>query len=77
MLRQPQIEGGRASIPDLIVAADEVIRQRDEVEQILAAGTGCSSEQLRQDLDRDLVLTAEQALAYCLIDRVAASRRTP
>ncbi|GAB3040795.1 ClpP family protease [Sediminivirga luteola] len=71
--RQPQTEGGRAAIPDLIVAADEVIRQRDQIERVLASLTGKEVSRLRRDMDRDMVLTAEGARDYGVVDRIAGS----
>lgn len=70
VLRQPHAEGARGTIPDLIVAADEIARQRREVEQMLAQGTGRSVEQIHEDLDRDLVLDATAAKDFGLVDQI-------
>ncbi|GAA1870608.1 ClpP family protease [Brevibacterium marinum] len=70
VLRQPHAEGARGTIPDLIVAADEIARQRREVEQMLANGTGRSVEQIHEDLDRDLVLDARAAKDFGLVDQI-------
>src|SRR5699024_10197698 len=64
VLRQPHAEGARGTIPDLIVAADEIVRQRREVEGMLAANTGRRPEQIRRDLDLD----AKAAQDFGLID---------
>lgn len=74
LLHQPTGQG-RGAIPDLILAADEVIRLRAESEEILARHTGQSVEALRRDTDRDRVFTPEQAVAYGLADRLVASRK--
>ncbi|OZB79638.1 MAG: hypothetical protein B7X41_19290, partial [Microbacterium sp. 14-71-5] len=50
--------------------SDEVVRVRDSLEQILVSHTGQSAERLRSDTDRDLVLTAEGAREYGLVDQV-------
>lgn len=68
VLRQPHTDGARGTIPDLIVAADEIARQRREVEGMLARGTGRSVDQIHRDLDRDLVLDAQAAQDFGLID---------
>ena len=70
LLHQPHggIEG-RSS--DLEIHAREFIRQRRRVEEILALHTGQTAERIAADTDRDLILGAEQALAYGLIDRIA------
>jgi ATP-dependent Clp protease protease subunit len=73
VLHQPA-GGGRGTIPDLILQADEVVRVRGQVEEILARHTGQTIEQLRRDTDRDHVLTAEAAKAYGLVDEVVVER---
>lgn len=70
VLRQPSTEGARGTIPDLIVAADEISRQRREVEKMLASCTGRGAAQIRADLDRDLVLDATAAKEFGIIDAV-------
>ncbi|MET9268943.1 ATP-dependent Clp protease proteolytic subunit [Kribbella sp. NPDC003557] len=73
VLHQPA-GGGRGTIPDMILQADEVVRVRGQVEEILARHTGQTIEQLRRDTDRDHVLTAEAAKAYGLVDEVVVER---
>lgn len=69
VLHQPAGQG-RGAIPDLILQADELVRVRGEVEQILARHTGRSAASLRADTDRDRVFTAADAVAYGLADRI-------
>ncbi len=69
VLHQP-VAQGRGTIPDLIIAADEVVRIRGQQEQILARHTGRDVAELRADTDRDAVFTAETAVAYGLVDRI-------
>ena len=73
VLHQPAAQG-RGTIPDLILEAEEVARTRAQLEQVLARHTGRSPQQVRQDTDRDLVLTAEDAVRYGLADRVVVPR---
>jgi len=68
---------GRGAIPDLVLEADEVERVRLLLEQILAAHTGKSAEQVRQDTERDLILTAQGAVEYGVVDAVLTSRDVP
>jgi len=75
ILHQPAAQG-RGTIPDLILQADEVVRVRSALEEVLAAHTGQSVDALRRDTDRDLVLTAEGARAYGIVDKVIAEQRT-
>ncbi|BDZ46692.1 hypothetical protein GCM10025866_26010 [Naasia aerilata] len=73
VLHQPAVRG-QGTIPDLILQADEIVRQRAELEEILSAHTGQSIETLRRDTDRDRVFTAHGALAYGLADQVLGRR---
>ncbi|NMO88917.1 ClpP family protease [Actinomycetospora sp. TBRC 11914] len=73
VLHQPAAQG-RGAIPDLILAADEVVRVRAEMEAILARHTGRDTATLRHDTDRDLVLTAEAARDYGIVDQVISFR---
>jgi len=73
VLHQPAGQS-RGAIPDLILAADEVVRVRDDMEQTLARHTGRTVESLRADTDRDRVFTASSALEYGLIDTVLGER---
>lgn len=73
VLHQPAAHG-RGPIPDLILQADEVVRVRSDIEQVLARHTGQDLDRLRADTDHDRVFTAEAARAYGLLDHVIAER---
>ncbi|MGX5357800.1 ClpP family protease [Kocuria sp. KH4] len=73
VLHQPAAQG-QGAIPDLILEAEEIARTRAQLEQVLARHTGRTPQQIREDTDRDLVLTAEEAVAYGGADRVVAPR---
>ncbi|WP_019203615.1 ClpP family protease [Tsukamurella sp. 1534] len=73
VLHQPAAQG-RGAIPDLILQADEVIRVRAQMEEILARHTGRAAEQLRRDTDHDRVFTPAAAVDYGLIDEVLEER---
>jgi ATP-dependent Clp protease protease subunit len=73
VLHQPAAQG-QGTIPDLILEAEEIARTREQLEQVLARHTGRTPEQIREDTDRDLVLTAEEAVAYGVADRVVTPR---
>ncbi|WP_217583650.1 ATP-dependent Clp protease proteolytic subunit [Microbacterium sp. GbtcB4] len=73
VLHQPTGQS-RGAIPDLILAADEVVRVRADMETILGRHTGRSLAELRADTDRDRVFTAAAALDYGLIDTVLGPR---
>ncbi|PPK63846.1 ATP-dependent Clp protease proteolytic subunit [Actinokineospora auranticolor] len=73
VLHQPAAQG-RGTIPDLILQADEVVRVRTQLEEILSRHTGRATADLRHDTDRDRVFDAAGAVAYGLADRVLDHR---
>lgn len=76
VLHQPAAQG-RGTIPDLILQADEVVRVRADIEQILSEATGQEVVTLRADTDHDQVFTASAARAYGLVDHVLERRELP
>jgi len=74
VLHQPS-GGGQGTLPDLALQAKEIVRLRSEMEHVLAQHTGQSIERLREDTERDLILTADEAVAYGLADVVLGSRK--
>ncbi|WP_375426747.1 ClpP family protease [uncultured Friedmanniella sp.] len=75
LIHAPAAEG-RGTVPDLILEADEVARVRALQEEILAAHTGRSAAQVRDDTQRDLVLDAQAAVRYGVVDLVLPYRGT-
>ncbi len=73
VLHQPAAQG-RGTIPDLILQADELVRIRADLEEVLATHTGQQVESLRHDTDRDRIFTAEAAISYGLIDEIRRRR---
>ncbi len=73
VLHQPAAQG-RGTIPDLILQADEVVRVRTQLEEILSRHTGQDVPTLRHDTDRDRVFDAPEAVAYGLADHVLDER---
>ncbi|MFG2953999.1 ATP-dependent Clp protease proteolytic subunit [Streptomyces sp. NPDC048291] len=77
VLQQPSLPQPVQGQPsDLAIQAAELDRVRTMIEQMLVRHTGRTAEQVHQDLERDLVLDAPEALAYGLVDRVMPTRRT-
>jgi len=74
VLHQPS-GGGQGTLPDLAVQAKEIARVRVEMERILSLHTGRTVEQVREDTDRDLVLSAADAVGYGIVDGVLDSRK--
>ena len=73
MIHQP-LGGARGQASDIKIQADLILRTRDTLNRILAENTGKTMEQVAKDTDRDNFMTAEQALAYGLVDKVLTNR---
>jgi ATP-dependent Clp protease protease subunit len=69
LLHQPSA-GGQGTVSDLALQADELLRVRAQVEEVLSEHTGRSVAQLRLDTDRDKVLTAAEAVEFGVVDHV-------
>jgi ATP-dependent Clp protease protease subunit len=74
LLHQPYGAMGYAQVTDLELAAKEILRMRDLMEEMLAHHTGQPLERIHVDTDRDFVLEAEAALEYGIIDEVITAR---
>ena len=74
-LHQPSSQA-RGTLPDLAVQAKELAKVRSEMEEILAQHTGHPAAKIRADTDRSMTLSAADAVAYGLADRVLAYRGT-
>lgn len=72
MIHQP-LGGAQGQATDIEIHAREILRVREEMNQILAAHTGKDPETIKLDTERDHYLTADEALSYGLIDQVVAS----
>lgn len=73
MIHQP-LGGAKGQASDIKIQADLILRTRDRLNRILAENTGRDLAQIERDTDRDNFMTAEQALAYGLVDKVLAKR---
>lgn len=76
MIHQPRIEGGaRAQASDIEIYAEEMLRMREWLENTLAYHSGQTPEKVREDIERDTFLSADQAKDYGLVDVVLESRK--
>ena len=76
LIHQPALSGGDyGQASDIEIQANEVLRMRTWLEDTLANHTGRTSDQVRNDIERDKILSAEDAKEYGLIDEVLASRK--
>ncbi|MFD5437642.1 ClpP family protease [Kitasatospora sp. NPDC127067] len=74
LLGQPASGGRRGTVSDLSLAAKEMVRIRAQVEEVLSRHTHHDVATLRADMDRDKVLSAEEAVAYGIADQVLSRR---
>ncbi|MFF8731493.1 ATP-dependent Clp protease proteolytic subunit [Streptomyces sp. NPDC015171] len=76
VIRQPALpEPVRGQPSDLLIQAEELTRIRAMLEEMLVRHTGRTPGQVREDLERDLILDAPGALAYGLVDGIVPNRR--
>jgi ATP-dependent Clp protease protease subunit len=76
LIHQPSAgEGGRGQASDIEIQAAEVLRMRTWLEETLAAHSNRTQEQVNNDIERDKILSAEEAMEYGLIDQVLTSRK--
>ena len=74
MIHQPSMHGLAGQAADIDIYAKEILRMRETLNQILADYTGQGVERIARDVDRDYIMSAEQAVEYGMIDRVVSSR---
>ena len=71
----PQPSGGaRGQASDIKIVADNIIKTRKRLNEMLAANTGRPIEDIERDTERDNFMTAEEAKAYGLIDEIVTKR---
>ncbi|MDQ3502709.1 MAG: ATP-dependent Clp protease proteolytic subunit [Actinomycetota bacterium] len=75
LIHQPS-GGGEGQSSDIEIQAREILRMRALLEQMLALHTGREADLIRKDIERDKILTAQEAVDYGLIDEVVATRKT-
>ncbi|CAM5241917.1 ATP-dependent Clp protease proteolytic subunit OS=Streptomyces cyaneofuscatus OX=66883 GN=clpP PE=3 SV=1 [Streptomyces cyaneofuscatus] len=76
LIHQPSSQTGREQLSDLEIAANEILRMRTQLEQMLARHSTTPLEKISEDIERDKILTAEDALAYGLVDQIVSTRKT-
>ena len=74
LIHQPSIEGVGGQATDVRIYAEEMLRMRAVLSQILADATGQDFEKIEKDVERDFILSPVEALDYGIIDSVLTSR---
>jgi len=75
MLHQPHIGGLEGQATDIEIHAREIMRVKEEMNQMLAGHTGQDLERIRIDTDRDFWMTAPEAKTYGVVDEVLEARK--
>ena len=73
LIHQPSMGGLSGQASDIDIHAKEILRLRKITSKILSDHTGQSLEKVEQDVDRDYIMTAEEACSYGLVDQVIVS----
>jgi ATP-dependent Clp protease protease subunit len=74
LLHQPH-GGAQGQAVDIEIQAKEITRYRKLLEELIAEHTGQPLEKVSKDTDRDYILTADEAVAYGVVDEVITSRK--
>jgi ATP-dependent Clp protease protease subunit len=76
LIHQPAMgESGRGQASDIEIQAREIARMRTWLEETLARHSNKSAEEVNKDIDRDKILSAQEAFEYGLIDQVLSTRK--
>jgi len=75
LIHQPSVSGIGGQASDVRIQAEEIIRMRELTSQILSKHTGQPFEIIERDVERDRIMSAQQAKEYGLIDEVITHRQ--
>jgi ATP-dependent Clp protease protease subunit len=76
LIHQPAVgEAGRGQASDIEIQAKEILRLRTWLEETLSKHSNRTQQQVNNDIERDTILSADEALEYGLIDQVLTSRK--
>jgi len=73
LIHQP-MGGAQGQASEIEIAAKEIVRMRDRLNQILVKHTGQTLEKVEKDTDRDYYMTADEAKAYGILDQVIKAK---
>ena len=75
LIHQPSMGGLSGQATDIDIHAKEIIRTREALNKMLAGHTGQPLEKIERDVERDFIMTAEQAKAYGIVDEIISKHR--
>jgi ATP-dependent Clp protease protease subunit len=70
LIHQPSLSGLAGQATDIDIHAKEILRLREAMNKILAKHTGQNLDRIEKDVERDYIMTAEQAREYGIVDKV-------
>jgi ATP-dependent Clp protease, protease subunit len=74
LIHQPSMSGLAGQATDIDIHAREILRLRESMNQILAKHTSQSVERIQKDVERDYIMTADQAKHYGIVDQVISKK---
>ncbi len=74
LIHQPSMSGLAGQATDIDIHAREILRLRESMNKILAQHTGQALERIQRDVERDYIMTAEQAKEYGIVDQVISKK---
>lgn len=74
MIHQP-LGGTQGQATDILIQAEEIKRVKEMTIDVLAENTGQTKKRIAQDIERDYIMTAPEALKYGIIDKVIKDRK--
>lgn len=74
IIHQP-LGGFEGQATDILIQAEEIRKVKEKVIEILSLHTGQKSEKIAQDIERDFIMSADEALKYGIIDSVISDRK--
>ncbi|QZY52078.1 ATP-dependent Clp protease proteolytic subunit [Leucobacter tenebrionis] len=78
LIHQPSTgQAGHGQASDIEIQAREIMRMREWLEETLSKHSKRSIEEVNRDIDRDKILSAQEAFEYGLVDQVLTSRKNP
>ena len=75
LIHQPWMQGLAGQATDIDIHAKEIIRTRAALNKLLSHHTGQAVEKIERDVERDFIMTADQAKAYGMVDDIIAKSR--
>ena len=75
LIHQPWLGGLQGQATDIEIHANEILRMRSVLNDILAKHTGQPLERIEKDVERDYIMSAEQCKEYGITDDVIAKRQ--